>query len=263
MIDDFKNYMQSLQATSLADFPSPFCVWKLNGRFIQFIIIDTYIQSNLASNFLHELNNHYPSLITIWQDQWLQKKDIIKARLRSLAGKNETIHARQTVVERLQKDQADQFLNTYHLQGSANAYYKFGLMHQSSLVCVATFSKSRTMYDAAVYYRSYELVRFATHEGITITGGLGKLLHHFTELVNAQHIMTYIDRDWSDGNSFIKLNFECREITPPLCFDVADLNKPRVRVDQQTTHSIFTAGNMKMVWESDYFKLHIKHASKK
>lgn len=263
MHGDFKNYMQSLQATPVVDFPSPFAVWKLNSRFIQFVNIDAYMQSSVAPNFLQELTANYPLLITIWEDQWVQKNEIVKARLCSLAGKNKTIHARQTHVVRLQKSEADQFLNMYHLQGSANAYYKFGLVQQSQLVCVATFSKSRTMYDAAVYYRSYELVRFATLDGVTITGGLGKLLRHFIELVNAQHIMTYIDKDWSDGNSLLKLDFECKEITPPLYFDVSDINKPRIRVDTQTSHTIFTAGNIKMVWESSHFKTHIKNAPRK
>jgi hypothetical protein len=262
MQDDFEKYMKELQALPIQDFASPFAVWKLKGYYIQFILIETYIHSNVGYDFLQKLSLQYPKLITIWQDQWVQKKDIVKARLRSLAGANITIHARQTLVERLQKDKADSFLNTYHLQGAVTAYYKFGLMHQSRLACVATFSKSRTMYDAAVYYRSYELVRFATLDGLTITGGLGKLLHHFVALVNAHHIMTYVDRDWSDGNSLLKLNFECKELTPPLSFKIANLNKPRLRVDGQSEHAIYTAGNMKMVWESSYFKLHLKHAPK-
>ncbi len=54
-------------------------------------------------------------------------------------------------------------------------------------------------------YRSYEMVRFANVTGVTVTGGLSKLIKAFAEEVKPDDIMTYVDREWSDGKATANL----------------------------------------------------------
>jgi hypothetical protein len=154
-------------------------------------------------------------IINLWEDVWYHKKELVQSRILALCGISKRVHARQTSILRIDKKEAEQFLNENHLQQNTNAYYKYGLYKQDELVAVATFSKSRVMTDSSALYRSYELVRFASLCGITVNGGLSKLLHFFIEQYHPAHLMTYADRDWSRGNSYKKMGFDFLENTSP------------------------------------------------
>jgi hypothetical protein len=176
------------------------------------------IEATYLSSLSDEASKKNIRLIHLWSDVYENNTMLVEARLLALIGKRDRVHARQTSVIRIDKKQADDFLNVHHLQQSTSAYYKYGLMHKDELIAVATFSKSRIMNDGPVLYRSYELVRFASKLGTTVTGGLGKLLKHFITEHHAVHMMTYADRDWSAGAGYEKLGFTLTEITPPQLF---------------------------------------------
>lgn len=147
-------------------------------------------------------------LITIWEDEWINHKEIILSRIRSMLNVRKRIHARATTIARIDKQTADAFLIQNHLQGSTSAYYKYGLKLGDELVAVATFGKSRVMTDGPVYYRSYEMERYCSKLNISVTGGLGKLLHHFIKTHDAKHLMTYADAAWGIGESYLTLGFK-------------------------------------------------------
>lgn len=175
---------------------------------LDFILLsESYAQQNIP-------------LIHLWEDVWLQKTTLVQARILAMLAQRKRIHARQTNIIRLGQQQAADFLNAHHLQGYAGAYYKYGLQKGDELVAVAIFSKSRIMHQGAVPYRSYELVRFASQSGVTVTGALGKLLSHFIAQHHPAHLMTYADRDWSSGRSYEKLGFTANGFTPPQLFYV-------------------------------------------
>jgi hypothetical protein len=163
-----------------------------------------------------EAKHHGLKCIHIWEDVYQQDPELVLARTLALIGNRKRIHGRATHVVRIDKKTADDFLNKNHLQKAVSAYYKFGLYKKDLLVSVATFSKSRIMQDGAVPYRSYELIRFASEGGVTVTGGLSKLLTAFIREVNPAHIMTYADRDWGSGEGYEKLGFTIAETIPPV-----------------------------------------------
>ncbi len=167
---------------------------------------------------LKECNLQPAKTIHIWEDQWMKKQSIILSRLRSMLGLNTKIHARATEIKRIDKKAADQFLESYHLNGTTSAYYKFGMFYQDELLAVATFSKPRTMNDGIVPYRSYEWERFATKNGYTIVGGLSKLCTFLVNELHPAHIMTYIDTDWGEGKGFIQLGFKEIKKMEPQCY---------------------------------------------
>lgn len=153
--------------------------------------------------------------INLWEDVWHSRQIQVLNRINSIAGKNTRIHGRKTSVVSLDKHQADEFLSAFHIQGPALARYKLGLVHETELVAVATFSGTRLMRQQAEGYRSAELIRFATKPGYTVAGGLTKLIKHFAATVKTNDIMSYADRDWSMGKGYKSAGFTFHSLIPP------------------------------------------------
>jgi hypothetical protein len=224
VFQQFYSFTQSIGAVTSQRINTPFALFEVPSHKLLLHVIDfkTHQQHNISTNFLVDCFNTAEQLgfkiITIWEDVWHHKTAIVKARIMAMLGDRTRIHARQTTVVRLDKEETSSFLNQHHLQGYTSAYYKLGLMHNNTLVAVCTFSKARTMYDGPVYYRSYELERFVTQQGVTVVGALGKLLNYFVQTFHAKHIMTYADADWGNGAGYIKLGFDKIEHVAPQQF---------------------------------------------
>jgi hypothetical protein len=222
---------------------------------LHFISIDKVnkIPENYFAQISDAAQQQHVKCIHIWEDVFTQQPDLVKARVLALIGNRARLHARATEGKRIDKSTADAFLNAHHLQKSVSAYYKFGLYHKDELVAVATFSKSRIMQDGVVPYRSYELIRFASKAGVTVTGGLSKLLSLFIQEVNPAHIMTYTDRDWGTGEGYEKLGFKLIETGSPIQFFINPETFERISAKQLTPEmearyiSIFNSGSNKFV----------------
>jgi hypothetical protein len=156
--------------------------------------------------------------LILWEDIWLQKKELVKARIAALLGKTKKIYARNTNIIALDKTHAASFLNENHLMGFATAKYKVGLAYKGILVAVALFSSMKKYYRNGVLFHSAELVRFANMKGIHVQGGLSKLLDYFIAERKPDDIMTYADKEWTVGNTYKKLGFKKVDVSPPIMF---------------------------------------------
>lgn len=168
-----------------------------------------------------ELQNDFPSnfhLIHIWEDQWSTKKEIVKSRLTSLFGTSKRVFARKTSVIKLNKIEILSFLKENHLNEPASAKHKYGLLLGKELVAISAFSASCPVHRNGVVYRSHQLIRFCNKNGITVVGGLSKLISHFIKMHNPEDIMSYADLDWSNGKSYTHLGFHKIGILAPQTF---------------------------------------------
>jgi hypothetical protein len=203
---------------------------------LHFISADPKRLANLPATYFMNQSDQAQAqeckLIHLWEDVYTKNANLVRFRILALLGKRTRIHGRATLVKRIDKPTAALFLQTNHLQFYANAYYKFGLYHMDELVAVATFSKSRVMQDEVIPYRSYELIRFASKAGVTVSGGLGKLLKAFINEVHPAHIMTYADRDWGTGEGYEKLGFSVIGKNQPLPFYLNPATLERVSANQ-------------------------------
>lgn len=193
------------------------------------ISLDTWKARSLPLDYWQQLADkakaNAQKIIFLWEDLWFTQQDLIKARLRSILGKFYRINARHCIITRIDKPTLDNFLINNHLQGTTQAKYKYGLFlkkqyvakyinHDASaeadyLVGVASFSGGRTMkWGDRKDHRSFELLRFATLQGYVVVGGMDKLLKAFIAELHPDDIMSYADRDWSDGRSYRTLGFE-------------------------------------------------------
>lgn len=157
-------------------------------------------------------------LVHVWQDIWIRKPEVVMSRIQALAGTCQRIHARQTTVQRINKDVMRRFLDHHHMQGSVTARYAYGLIKSGELVAVASFSAGRLIPRNGITLHSYELLRYANVLGSRVAGGIGKILSCFSGEVNPGDIMTYADLDWGAGKSYEKLHFRNISVSPPQMF---------------------------------------------
>ncbi len=197
--------------------------------------------------------------MSCWKDEWEDKEAIIVSRLKSLLGQNKRIHGRSCIIKLLDKKTAEPFLNHHHILGFAKSYYKLGLFKKDELIAVATFSKGRKMNRLSDNKKSFELIRFCNASGTTVVGGLSKLLKHFITLTDAGDIMTYIDKDQSEGKAFLKLGFKLMSESEPIEFQVHKNSQRRASKNtinvQDDFHFVKNSGNLKLVYTPHHAKV--------
>lgn len=154
-------------------------------------------------------------MIHIFEDEWLAKRSIVEARLKSVVGFSERIYARTTTVEYLNASEASEFLQTHHIQGSARgAGVYLGLRKGCELVAVMSFGQIRFGRDTGP--GRYELFRYCSNG--TVIGGFSKLLKRFIKDYDPVYIESYSDRRWSQGNVYAKNGFVFDHRTQPNYF---------------------------------------------
>ncbi len=168
---------------------------------------------------------------------------------------NKTIYARLCTVQKIDKPTAANFINKYHLLNWVNCVHHYGLFYKSELLCVASFSNGRKMNRLEPNQRSFELIRFCSKGGITVTGGLTKLLNHFCIQKNPGDVMTYIDKQIGNGQSFISAGFTLHSETSPNYFLVNKKTFERILIknkevdfDKSQFYLTQNFGNLKLVY---------------
>lgn len=155
-------------------------------------------------------SDHGVRLIHVFENEWNEKQDIVKDRIRSVLGIDQkNIYARKCVVKEIDSKTSNDFLEANHLQGSDNSSIRYGLFSENGLVSVMTFGKPR--FDRK---RDWEMIRFASKLGTRVTGGASRLLAHFRKS-HSGSIVSYADRRYSDGNLYDRLGFNLESISSP------------------------------------------------
>ena len=163
-------------------------------------------------------NNDY-KLITIFEDEWINKKEIVLSRLKNILGvKDDTkiLYARKLSIKEIDTSTARQFCEENHLQGYTGSSIKLGAFYDDELVSIMTFSKpsiskGQSSYDLWVW----ELSRFCSKLNYKVIGVASKLLSYFKKNYKWVQIFSYADRRWSTGNLYAQIGFELVGNTKP------------------------------------------------
>lgn len=138
-------------------------------------------------------------LITIFENEWLMKKDIIKSIIaRKLDRNDHSIGARKTTFFQISYKDIKQFEIDNHRQGtrSANSYY--GLFFEGRLVMSLSIGKSR--FNKHV---KNELVRVTSRKDTNVIGGMSKLIQN----IGLSDCITYADKRYGEGDVYEKVGF--------------------------------------------------------
>jgi hypothetical protein len=232
---------------------------------------DNFLPNNNFQSLSDKINTQNQRIIHLWEDVYLSKTELVESRILAILGKFTRLHGRHCFIKRIDKYTTDNFLEINHLQGSVKAKFKYGLYLKPQyverfglvvcedtdngiqeikpkLIAVATFSGGRTMkVGERANKRSYELIRFASLKGYVVMGGMDKLLKAFTEEHQPDDIMSYADRDWSDGRSYNKLGFMKIGNSLPQKFYINSITLKRVSHNEVNFIKIFNAGSIKFI----------------
>lgn len=156
-------------------------------------------------------------LIHIWEDQWDNKPDIIKSRLKTLFNKVDYKYsARKLQVKNVEYMDSKKFLEENHIQGNINGSVRLGLYSGDELVSIMVFGKMRKIMGRDHIEGCWELLRFCSKNNTVVRGGASKLISHFKRLnPDWAMIISYADRSWSKGDLYDKLGFEYYGNTVP------------------------------------------------
>ena len=167
-------------------------------------------------------------LIHIFEDEWLNKKEICKSRIINKLMLSERIYARKCNIISVNKEITKKFLDDNHIQGSVNSSLNYGLEYNGELVSLMTLGKLRKNLGRNNIADSYELLRFCNKKGCSVIGGASKLFNFFVKQNNPLYVISYADRRWSNGNLYEQLNFMLSHISKPNYFYVIN-NKRKNR----------------------------------
>ena len=147
-------------------------------------------------------------LIHIFEDEWLNKREIWESMLRNVFHKiTNKIYARKCTVKLVSERDKKIFLNGNHIQGNANSSVNLGLYYNDELVSLMTFGKPRINMGGKDKDGYWELVRFCNKINTSVVGGASKLFKHFIEDYNPINIVSYSDKRWATGGLYDKLGF--------------------------------------------------------
>lgn len=204
--------------------PSMKIAIEYNGLYYHGIIKGNK-DKNYHINKLQKCNDVGYRLITIFEDEWVTRKEIVKSRLKHILIKEKSIYARKCTVSKITTQLAKNFIDTHHIQGYTQCAIKIGAYYNNQLVAVMTFAKGNISKGSVFKENVWELSRFCTSQ--SIVGIAGKLLSYFEKEYKPMKIYSYADRRWSDGNVYKKVGFDFIGITAPNYWYFND-NKKRI-----------------------------------
>jgi len=148
-------------------------------------------------------------LIHIFEDEWINKQDIVKSILCNIFKTDGKIYARNCIIKELQAKECNIFLKNNHLQGyDLTANIRIGLFNKDKLVSVMTYGNLRlSLGNKKTNNNEYEMRRYCNIINTSVIGGASKLLAHFIKIYKPSKIISYADKRWFIGGLYEKLKF--------------------------------------------------------
>lgn len=139
------------------------------------------------------------TLFTIFDFEWIAKKNILKSLLLSKLGKFERrIYARQC---KIVEGKDVQFLNDNHLQGAPrNILKQYNLVYEGEVVGAVTYSKHHRNSNQVV------LSRLCFKQNTQIIGGAAKLISN--SITEFPEVISWSDNRYSTGDVYAKVGFK-------------------------------------------------------
>lgn len=163
--------------------------------------------NNYHINKFKECQEKGIQLISIWEDQYLTKIDIVKSLILSKLGIYDTqLFARKCNIVKADAKTANDFYTSNHIQGKCSAAVHYALKYDDEIVSMMSFGKrslGKKHNDA-----NWELIRYCSKLNTNVVGGASRLFTRFIKDYNPNQIMSWSSNDISNGNMYNILGFE-------------------------------------------------------
>ena len=149
----------------------------------------------------------YINLIHIFEDEWLNKPEIIKSMiLNTLEIYENFINIDETTLIEINNIDANNFLSVNHIKNGVSGNH-IGLYYKDELVSILSIQRSK-------------IVRFCNKLNTQIIGSFSKLLNYILKTYDS--IIIYDDLRYSNDKLYLKNNFKLIELSEPECYYMKD-----------------------------------------
>lgn len=164
------------------------------------------VDKNYHYNKFTMCRNKGVQLITVWEDDWENRRDIVKRMLAHKFGISDEskVFARNLCIGLVDSHKARDFCDKNHIQGFTSGSLYVGLMDSDGMVACGIFRRN----GDSIY-----LDRYCTSK--IVVGGMGKILSYVSQQEGFSQIVTFSDNSVSDGGLYIKLGFVKDKELPP------------------------------------------------
>lgn len=142
-------------------------------------------------------------LVQVFEDEWLEKKNIVKSRVASICGVSPRTYARKLKIKNIDSSVANAFHLNHHLSGPSGGI-NYALYDSDGLRAVLTMRK---------HVNHWEVMRYSSKG--TVVGGFGKLFSHFIKEHIPHKVISYCDLRYGVGTVYSKNGFVLDGITTP------------------------------------------------
>jgi len=145
-------------------------------------------------------------LVTIFEDEFLNRENIVLGTLKYLIGVNHTsrIHTRKCTIVEIDSQTKKNFFNDTHIQGDGPSSINIALFYEGKLVACAGFKKDG---------KNVILNRFST--SVRLPGALSKIISYLEKHYDFSAIITFADLRWSSGTLYERTGFKKDKMLSP------------------------------------------------
>lgn len=134
-------------------------------------------------------------LITIFEDEWLEREEVVKSAIAAKLGLiKQSLGARKCELI-VDCPELAQFIEQNHLQGDSHGT-RLGLTHNGQIVAAMVFKKNSRLSG------DIELSRFCCKAGLRVSGAFSRLLRAYINQYRPSKIISFSDNRWSDGTVY-------------------------------------------------------------
>ncbi len=202
---------------------------------------ENHVDKNYHLTKTNMCNEKGIDLIHVFEDDWLEHKEIVKSMIASRLGVyKEKIFARKCQIKEIEKDQAKIFFDENHLQGFAYGDLYLGLMFNNELIqCICINKKG--WHDGNV-----ELTRMVTKLNTQVIGGFSKLMKHISDYIEYKSITSYVYKAWFNGKGYIESGFKIvKENNPSYSYVVNGRRVHKSHFRKDKIKKMFERGELK------------------
>jgi hypothetical protein len=154
-------------------------------------------------------------LFSIFEDEWRDKQDIVKAMIKHRLGIfGSRVGARSCTIKELDTQSRRKFMNDNHIDGDAKSTISWGLIHNGEIMAAVSLRHPfHTVHDDV-----FEVARFCGSSGCSVPGALSRLTSHaltWTKSNGKRALMTYVDRRIGSADGYVASGFKVVRETKP------------------------------------------------
>ncbi len=146
---------------------------------------EIYKDENYHLNKNLECLNKEINLTHIWEDEWVDRKDIIKSMILNKLGKSIIID--DNLCEIRENIEVENFLNKNHIKGYIKCDINIGLYYNDELISVVLFNKLKN--------NSYDLIGFCEILNHRVNNGYCKIFKYFIKRYKPSNVISHSENN--------------------------------------------------------------------